>query len=573
MACIDTMSIANGTVTGIQKMDYQYHIRGLQNCINCIAFEPVLNAAENDFFASKLEWETAGRFDGNIGKQSWRNKKDYNSKSYTHSFDAFSRLKSAIYSGNGNEDYSLPNLSYDKNGNILNLTRKGFAGSSFSEIDDLNYSYTGNKLNKIDDAVSGNQNTKDFRDSVSVIDYTYWPNGNLKSDLNKRISQIDYNTYLNKPQKITFFNGSELIFNYDGSGTLIKRQIPDSTKWVYTPSEIYKNDSLYQISQDEGRILQKNGNFKLEFEYRDLWGNLRTAFTDSDSLPVLEVYHAPIITQINDYDLLGFEHFNNQAGKNNFLFQKQERVFDLDLGWDFWKYRPSDAVTGRFMMPDPLSSQFPYNSVYPLQENKFGKGVELEGAELKEFGNWISKKIDQALTFTDADDVTVLVTTVSRGGNAVHVDGQPATNSDKVFAAGGLFLPAVSGGAVKKIFNAVTNIKANQAAGAAREVAEHADLVKANPGASVQNQQYLRTADGKIAKDPVSQTGRRVDHVVIKDGKATDVVETTSQNANKLSQERKEGRIRETGGTFIRDRNTKELIDLKDSPTRTSRRD
>ena len=455
LACIDTMSIAIGTVTGIQKMDYQYHIRGLQNCINCNAFEPVLNAAENDFFASKLEWETAGRFDGNIGKQSWRNKKDYNSKSYTHSFDAFSRLKSAIYSGNGNEDYSLPNLSYDKNGNILNLTRKGFTGSSFSEIDDLNYSYSGNKLNKIDDAVSGNQNTKDFRDSVSVIDYTYWPNGNLKSDLNKRISQIDYNTYLNKPQKITFFNGSELNFNYDGSGTLIKRYIPDSTTWVYTPSEIYKNHSLYQISQDEGRILQKNGNFKLEFEYRDLWGNLRTAFTDSDSLPVLGVYHAPIITQINDYDLLGFEHFNNQAGKNNFLFQKQERVFDLDLGWDFWKYRPSDAVTGRFMMPDPLSFQFPYNSVYALQENKFGKGVELEGAELKEFGNWISKKIDQTLTFTDADDVTVLVTTVSRGGNAVHVDGQPASTSDKWFAAGGLFLPVVGGGAVKKVGGAL----------------------------------------------------------------------------------------------------------------------
>ena len=34
------------------------------------------------------------------------------------------------------------------------------------------------------------------------------------------------------------------------------------------------------------------------------------------------VYPAPIVSQINDYDPLGFQHFNNQEGKNNFLFQK-----------------------------------------------------------------------------------------------------------------------------------------------------------------------------------------------------------------------------------------------------------
>jgi hypothetical protein len=123
----------------------------------------------------------------------------------------------------------------------------------------------------------------------------------------------------------------------------------------------------------------------LEFEYRDLWGNLRTAFTDSDSLPVSGIYPAPVITQISDYDLLGFEHFNNQVGANNKLFQNQERVFDLDLGWDFWQFRPSDASIGRFFMIDPLASKYPYNSLYAFQENKLGIGVELEGAEVIPF--------------------------------------------------------------------------------------------------------------------------------------------------------------------------------------------
>ncbi len=385
LAYIDTLIISSGTVAGIQKMDFQYHIRGLQNCINCTSNAPLLNQVENDFFASKLEWETAGRFDTNIGRQSWRNKKDYTVKSYLHDFDGFSRLKSAVYTGNGNEDYSLANISYDANGNILNLRRKGFKGSAFGDIDSLTYTYSGNRLTKIDDAIIGNINTKDFRDSTASIDYTYWPNGSLKSDLNKKISLIEYNTYLNKPKKITFLNGAELNFNYDGNGMFISRIITDSTKWHYTPAEIYKDDSLYQISQDEGRITRKAGIYKLEFEYRDLWGNLRTAFTDSDSLPISGVYPAPVITQINDYDLLGFEHFNNQEGKNNFLFQKQERILDLDLGYDFWKYRYSDAATGRFWMVDPLGSQYAHNSLYGFQENKLGKGIELEGAELISF--------------------------------------------------------------------------------------------------------------------------------------------------------------------------------------------
>jgi hypothetical protein len=42
-------------------------------------------------------------------------------------------------------------------------------------------------------------------------------------------------------------------------------------------------------------------------------------------------------------------------------------------------------------MVDPLASQFPHNSVYALQENKFGLGVELEGRELSGFdvANWL----------------------------------------------------------------------------------------------------------------------------------------------------------------------------------------
>jgi hypothetical protein len=125
----------------------------------------------------------------------------------------------------------------------------------------------------------------------------------------------------------------------------------------------------------------------------------------------------------------------------------------------------------------------------------------------KEMGKWLDKAADKVLSFTDLNDATVLVTHFTRNGNAINVDGSLASKSDKYWAAGGALLPAVSGSAAKKIFNAITNIRANQAAGAAREVVENVNLEKLHPGASVQGQQYLRNADGKIAKDPLTGEG------------------------------------------------------------------
>jgi hypothetical protein len=52
------------------------------------------------------------------------------------------------------------------------------------------------------------------------------------------------------------------------------------------------------------------------------------------------------------------------------------------LGWDFWKFRPSDATIGRFFMVDPLSAEYFYNSVYAFQENKFSKDAKVERAQL-----------------------------------------------------------------------------------------------------------------------------------------------------------------------------------------------
>ena len=114
-------------------------------------------------------------------------------------------------------------------------------------------------------------------------------------------------------------------------------------------------------------------------------------------------------------------------------------------------------------------------------------------------------------------------------------------------------------------------IKENSRKGSEREKYVQKKLEKKFKDSSVQREQYLRNADGKIAKDPLTGKSRRVDHVVVKDGKASYVVETTSKTAPKQAQLQKEARIRANGGTYIRDRTTGNLVDVSNVQTRIIR--
>lgn len=197
----------------------------------------------------------------------------------------------------------------------------------------------------------------------------------MKSDANKGIDLIEYDTFLDKVKQITWTDGRWLKFFYDGAGTLLKRQNSAGDSWEYASGMIYKNGTPYQLTIPEGRAVYENGTWVYEFEYRDVWGNLRQSFAGIDGRLVSR--------QRSDFDALGFE-YNSIIGvsSNHFKYQKQERIEDFNLGVDFFKYRVSDPVLGRFWSLDPLASDYVYNSPYAFQENKFGRGVELEGLEL-----------------------------------------------------------------------------------------------------------------------------------------------------------------------------------------------
>nr|WP_250151178.1 RHS repeat-associated core domain-containing protein [Photorhabdus akhurstii] len=104
----------------------------------------------------------------------------------------------------------------------------------------------------------------------------------------------------------------------------------------------------------------------------------------------------------------------------------------------------------------------------------------------------------------------------------------------------------------------------NKVAGTAREKRAQAIFEKRYGKENVINERYLRDANGKSVKDPLTGERRRIDFVIKgQDGKWSPV-EITSQTAPKVGQLAKEQRIQQAGGTFVRNPNTRELIEIND---------
>jgi hypothetical protein len=207
-------------------------------------------------------------------------------------------------------------------------------------------------------------------------------------------------------------------------------------------------------------------------------GNLRTTFKNQNNLAQA--------TQMADYDVFGWD-FNKLAQPNSNLnkYQKQLRVEDFGLNIDFFKYRPSDSQIGRFWMVDPLADSYPHNSVYALQENKFGLGVELEGRELSEFlSGFKNAIIEDTVPLTPSANRRFESNSYEFGKTAGHYGSiaiglleignglQAAGGSAAVAVESGgiLTIPAVAGAAlglaeaalgVNTVKNAVTNLNSS----------------------------------------------------------------------------------------------------------------
>ena len=210
---IETMTLSAGNVTR-KVASYRYDDIGRLVSLKQSGNAGIVNYAYNirnwlkeaksDRFCQNLLYENTGAypcFNGNISRMQWQTSKDNVLRGYDFAYDGLNRLEESTYSegagmSQNKNRYSENILSYSANGSIKRLHRYGKKNNgTFGLIDDLTYSYNGNQIMAISDKAGSllYNGSFDFKDGANAdVEYFYDANGALVKDLNKGISNIEY---------------------------------------------------------------------------------------------------------------------------------------------------------------------------------------------------------------------------------------------------------------------------------------------------------------------------------------------------------------------------------------------
>jgi len=246
--------------------------------------------------------------------------------------------------------------AYDANGNIKRMQQWGLKAGGSDKIDDLVYSYNSlsNKLRAVTDNSTGGTPVSgasfslgDFVNKNNTADdYGYDRNGNMITDLNKRLNgsvgldqtsggAITYN-YLNLPSIITVqkddnTNKGSITYTYDAAGNKLQKKVDElnaavnslttniTTTSTYSGGAVYESKSysntdaslaalaytnrLQFLNDEEGRIrfTPSMGTVPARFNYdyflKDHLGNVRMVLTEeqqTDAYPAASLETATL---------------------------------------------------------------------------------------------------------------------------------------------------------------------------------------------------------------------------------------------------------------------------------------
>ena len=286
---------------GLTHAKYRYNLQGWITRIEDVDF------VQNLYYESFMGNYGKVRYNGNISAMNWTYRTDTDTivNGYRFTYDAHDRLASA-YSVTGS-DFSSGRYhveyEYDKHGNMVNLYRNGGKGGM---IDEMNWSYEGNRVVEITDMVGeqGRYDMKEYRDyNHNGLDYFYDSNGNMTADLDRDIVAIRYNL-LNQPDTVQFRNGSAIVNYYtaDGKRTGSKYLTPQTTVVIpagqtfgstsgtaamsshvtarrgsleYAGAD-FESDTLIRIHNGDGYLDCSEQDFR--YFVRDYQGNIRTVY-------------------------------------------------------------------------------------------------------------------------------------------------------------------------------------------------------------------------------------------------------------------------------------------------------
>ena len=375
----------------LSKTTYGYNIRSWTKSITSPLFTQTLYY--NDVYGGSTK-----QYNGNVGAMNWQVNDGGSLLGYTFSYDNLSRLTSAVYLVNGavstaHTDYKT-SYSYDKHGNMKTLTRGGvITATTNGLIDNLTMTYTGNQLTKVDDAVGtiSLAESMDFKNYSNVAtEYTYNANGAMTKDLNKGITEIQYNS-LNLPRQMdikspvaearneyTYSAGGQKLKvvqkwnpNYSTTpviGSAINTTALTQSKTTdYVGNKIYENGTLKRILIDGGYI---EGNV-YHYYLTDHLGNNRVVVNASGTL-----------VQKNHYYPFG-SIFAGTTGPDKQPYKYNGKELDQMHGLNLYDYsaRYYESAVGRFTSIDPHAEKYYSISPYAYCYNNPLKYIDPNGKD------------------------------------------------------------------------------------------------------------------------------------------------------------------------------------------------
>ena len=354
--------------TSINKLTYAYNLRSWLTGISGTCF------TQNVYYNTGVG---TAKYNGNISSMTWKSGNESTVRGYKFTYDGLDRMLNATYgetasiSTNANR-FSENVTGYDKNGNIKSLQRYGQTGASaYGLIDNLTYTLTGNQLSRVDDAVSTvayGTNTAFVNGASAAGEYAYDANGNLTKDLNKGITDIQYNV-LNLPSTVSFSDGSTITYTYGADGTKLRtvHKIGSTTTTTdYCGNVIYENGTQKLLLTEEGYI-NLTGTQQYHYYLKDHQGNNRVVINQSG-----------IVEETNHYYPFGGV-FGTTGNTQPYKYNGKE--FDTKKGLNWYDYgaRHYDAALGRFTTNDRFAEKYYSMSPYQYGANNPVNNIDVNG--------------------------------------------------------------------------------------------------------------------------------------------------------------------------------------------------
>ena len=463
---------------GLQKIDYRYNIRGWLTDVNNDQPEGSagFTLGQGDLFGFKINYNKVTEsqnsavvfsgqsmgglvkplYNGNIAETFWLSANDNQLRKYGYQYDPLNRMLGAFYqkpiSVNPTPGSYNEQVSYDKNGNILTLNRKGNLDSPIFnfDIDNLNYTYNGNKLTKVSDS---SNNPEGFYETNTAGDtYQYDANGNLTADVSKGIIDVKYN-HMNLPREINFSGGAKINYIYNAEGVKLGKTSNNNTNTVkvdYLQGFQYEESQLSFFPHAEGYIKVTSGTFfNYVFNYTDHLGNIRAtwAFDDREGMvKILEENHYyPFGLKHKAYNTVAYTFIEPSAGmgyyypvleqtgtrdsKNPYKYKYNGKEWQDELGLNTYDYgaRSYEPAIGRWMNIDPLSEEGRRWSPYTYAMNNPVYFLDPDGMLSESFIDKMKNSAD-GTTWTNNNNGTFSSNsgqTIDNNGNNQNDEGDP----------------------------------------------------------------------------------------------------------------------------------------------------